>query len=196
MEDFIKFLSDCLLTITYTRGLFGDGKGMSKILYFLDKEQRNAFFREVSQLVREKLPVELKDFTDRTIPGKNWLRLRYPKRLTYVLYELQFATELAKHHEPYFDSRDKVVLALYLDNPELRDAWLQAMKLYKSQIEEQLGDEVVLGLWGKRYVILGKSLDYQKLGVDPEGYANEIAWFIQATFHAVWNVNDETIGNP
>ena len=69
---------------------------MSKNPNFRDKEQRDAFFREVSRLVREKLPVEMRNFTDATKPGNNWMRLRYPEQLPYVLYELQFATGRSK----------------------------------------------------------------------------------------------------
>ncbi len=169
---------------------------MSKNPDFRDKEQRDAFFCEVSQLVGEKLPEEMRNFNDATTPGNNWMRLRYRGRLPNVLYELQFATELSKQHKHYFGSGDKVVLALYYDNLKLRDAWLQAMKPYKPLIEDQLCEEVVLGLWGKSYVILGKRLDSQKLGVEPEWYANEIAMFIHATFRAVGMVNKETKGNP
>ena len=194
MEDFIRIFSACLLAIKYTNGLYEEGNGMSKNPYDLDKEQRDAFFREVSRLITEKLPAEMKDFADRTGPGDNYIRLRYPGQLPYVMYELQFAKARAKNHEPYFGKKDNLVLALYLDNPKLRASWLQAMKPYKQRIEDQLGEEVVLGLWGKRYVILGKKLDSEKLEVEPEGYANEIAWFIQATFEPVWMVNEETIG--
>ena len=119
MEDFIRIFSACLLAIKYTNGLYEEGNGMSKNPYDLDKEQRDEFFHEVSRLVKEKLPVEMNDFADRTRPGKNWLRLRYPGRLPYVMYELQFATEQSTQHEPYFGSGDKIVLALYYDKPDL-----------------------------------------------------------------------------
>jgi len=166
---------------------------MSKNSYNLDKEQRDGFFREISRLVKEKLPVEMKDFADATEPGKNWMRLRYPGRLPYLMYELQFAKKQSKQHVPHFGSEDKVVLTLYYGKPDLLDAWLQAMKPYKPQIEDQLGEEVVLGFWGENdgWVILGKKLDFQELGVEPEGYANEIAKFIQATFQPVNMVNEE-----
>ncbi len=171
---------------------------MSKNPYNLDKEQRDEFFHEVSQLVREKLPDEMKDFADRTRPGNNYIRLRYPGRLPHVMYELQFATERSTQHKPYFGSGDKIVLALYYDKPDLLDAWLQAMKPYKPQIEDQLGEEVVLEFWGENddWVILGKKLDFQELGVEPEGYANEIVRFIQATFQEVGIVNEKAKGNP
>ena len=119
------------------------------------------------------------------------MRLRYPGRLPYIMYELQLANARAKHHVPYFGKKDNVVLALYLDNLGLREEWLQAMKPFKHQIEDQLGEEVVLGLWGKRYVILGKVLDYEKMGVGPEEYAVEFARFIQATFQPASMVNEE-----
>lgn len=164
---------------------------MSNNPYDLDKEQRDAFFQEISRLVKEKLPADIKDFSDGTKPGKNWMRLRYPGRLPNVMYELQFAKAWAKHHVSYFGEKDNVVLALYLDNPGLREEWLQTMKPFKQQIEDELGEEVVLGLWGKRYVIFGKVLDYEKFGVDPDGYADEIARFIQATFQPASMVNEE-----
>ena len=169
---------------------------MSKNPDFRDKEQRDAFFREVSRLVGEKLPDEMRNFTNTTRPGNNWMRLRYPGRLPNVLYELQFATERSTQHKPYFGSGDKIVLALYYDNLKLRDLWLHTMEPYKPLIEDQLGEEVVLGFWGKSYVILGKKLDSQTLGVEPEGYANEIARFIQATFQEVGIVNEEAKENP
>ena len=52
---------------------------------------------------------------------------------------------------------------------------------------------MVLDFWGENedWVILGKKLDFQELGVEPEGYANEIALFIQATFQPVNMVNEE-----
>ena len=133
----------------------------------------------------------MKDFADKTELGKNWMRLRYPRRLPYVIYELQLAKARAKHHVPYFGEKDNVVLVLYLDNPGLREEWLQAMKPFKHQIEDQLGEELVLGLWGKRYVILGKILDYEKLGAEPEVYAVKFAKFIQATYQPVSMVNEE-----
>jgi len=163
---------------------------------FRDKEHRDAFFREVSRLVGEKLPEEMRNFNDATTPGNNWMTLRYKNRLPNVSYEFQFATERSKQHEPYFGSGDKIVLALYYDNLKLRDVWLHAMEPYKPLIEDQLGEEVVLGFWGKSYVILGKKLDSQTLGVEPEGYANEIARFIQATFQEVGIVNEEAKENP
>lgn len=85
---------------------------MSNNPYEMDKEQRDVFFREISRLVRKKLPAGIRDFTDSTEPGKNWMRLRYPSRLPNVSYELQFATNKSIQHEQCFGKGNKVVLAL------------------------------------------------------------------------------------
>ena len=171
---------------------------MSKILYFRDIEHRDAVFREVFRLVRVKLPAGISDLTNATKPGDNWMKLSFTEWFPSVTYELHFATSQSEQHGRYFGSENKIVLALYFDNLIYRDAWLKAMKPYKQQIEDQLGEKVVLELWGEDddYVILGKKLDFQKLGVEPEGYANEIAWFIQSTFQPVWMVSEGIKGNP
>lgn len=91
------------------------------------------------------------------------MRLRYPGRLPNVSYELQLAPEQAIQHEPYFGKGNKVVLALYYAKSVLKDTWLQAIKPYKPQIEDQLGEDLVLGFWGehKDWVILEKQLDFE-----------------------------------
>ena len=148
---------------------------------FKDTNKPNQkFFGQVFDHLIEKLPKGLQSIHHVPPYNANYMRLRVPG-LPKCMYELHFS-ERSKHHAEYFGYGYREVLAFYYEDIGNRTEWVDAILPYLEFISNQIGLEVVSGLWGTKWACLMINLTNEKLGANPKHYSNIFAQFIQATY--------------
>ena len=156
---------------------------MGKLAKFPNKSEREDFFRQLQDLLPEKLPINPDDL-DIRYPGGNWIVLKY---LLYpsAQYELQFSTIHSEQHTDIFGEGDHEVLAFYYGGSriEKRRAWLQTIEPYIASVRSQLGKKVFHGGWGKKkdWAFIAVDLIEDDLGFDVDRYVCAIVEFIETT---------------
>ncbi|MDQ7839166.1 MAG: hypothetical protein RDU59_11830 [Thermodesulfobacteriota bacterium] len=140
------------------------------------------FFHSICEEMRRMLPPDLVNFADRTEEGKNWMRIRYPGRISNGLYELQFASH-SKNFARHFGEGRGTFLSFYKEGQQARlQHWLKKILPFKSNIEDQLGRDVKIDFWSDQWAFIGMRIDEVVPDARPADFAKIFVQFIQATF--------------
>ncbi|MHC9544957.1 MAG: hypothetical protein AB9903_36035 [Vulcanimicrobiota bacterium] len=157
---------------------------------FPSRDQYDRIFQEISECLHGILPKDLKTFADKTTHGNNWMVLKYPGRLPNCQYEMHFTSDRSKNHTLLFGPGDKTLLCCYYEGKQ-PEQWLQEIRLYRSEFESKLEQEIVIAPWSQKYMIIGFRLKQNEFGNIAEPYAKIFARFIQATYDKVSLVTEK-----